>query len=255
MPSTHPSPGALVSVRRLAEAARACRTGPFHPPSSASVVACRPMNLIYVADPMCSWCYGFARPMDELLASPGSAAPLQMAIVMGGLRPFTTEALEPARAAEIAGHWHHVAEASGQPFAESPHTALDLPGFVYDTEPASRAVVTVRMLWPAFTWACLKAVQHAFYADALDVTRPEVLADVVEELGLSRVEFAQAFASQPMRDATMRDFAQSQSWGIRGFPALLAEHADHLHFVSNGFVPLATLRERIAGVATAHDAH
>jgi putative protein-disulfide isomerase len=56
-----------------------------------------------------------------------------------------------------------------------------------------------------------------------------------------------------MRAATLRDFAQAQEWGIRGFPALLAEHDDHLHLVSNGHLPIATLRQRIAAVAAAHD--
>ena len=211
------------------------------------------MNLIYVGDAMCSWCYGFARPLDELLADPQDTAPLQMALVMGGLRPFTTEAIAPERADELAGHWKRVAEASGQPFAQAPHTALHRPGFVYDTEPAARASVTVRSLWPQQVWRYFKAVQHAFYAEGRNVTEPGVLADVAEQLGLPRAEFGKAFASQMMRDATLRDFQQSQAWGIRGFPTLVAEHGDHLHLVGSGFMPIATLRERLANVATAHD--
>jgi putative protein-disulfide isomerase len=210
------------------------------------------MNLIYVADPMCSWCYGFVKPLDELLAQPGSAAPLQLALVMGGLRPFTTEAMAPERANELAGHWHHVAEASGQPFAQAPNTALHLPGFVYDTEPASRATVTVRTHWPKLVWRYLKAVQHAFYAEGKNVVQPEVLADVAESLGIPRADFAKAFASQEMRDATLADFAQSQSWGIRGFPALIAEHGDHLHLVGQGFMPIDALRERLQAAGAAH---
>ncbi|MGY4829825.1 DsbA family protein [Sphaerotilaceae bacterium SBD11-9] len=210
------------------------------------------MNLIYVADPMCSWCYGFAKPLDELLAQPGPAAPLQLALIMGGLRPFTTEAITPERAGELAGHWHHVAEASGQPFAQSPNTALHIPGFVYDTEPASRAVVTVRTHWPKLVWRYLKAVQHAFYAEAKNVVQPEVLADVAESMGIPRADFAKAFASQEMRDATMADFQQSQAWGIRGFPALIAEHGDHLHLVGQGYMPIDALRERLNAAATHH---
>jgi putative protein-disulfide isomerase len=210
------------------------------------------MNLIYVADPMCSWCYGFAKPLDELLEQPGSAAPLNLALVMGGLRPFTTDPMAPERATELAGHWHHVAEASGQPFAQAPHTALNIPGFVYDTEPASRAVVTVRTLWPKLVWRYLKAVQHAFYAEAKNVTQPEVLADLAQALGIPRADFAKAFASQEMRDATLADFAQSQGWGIRGFPALIAEHGDHLHLVGQGFMPIDALRERLQAAGEAH---
>lgn len=211
------------------------------------------MNLIYVGDAMCSWCYGFARPLDDLLADPQDTAPLQMALVMGGLRPFTTEPIAPERADELAGHWHRVAEASGQPFAAAPHTALHLPGFVYDTEPAARATVTVRSLWPKQVWRYFKAVQHAFYAEGRNVTEPGVLADIAEALGMSRAEFGRAYASQDMREATLRDFQQSQAWGVRGFPTLIAEHGDHLHLVGSGFMPLDTLRARLAAAATPHD--
>ena len=210
------------------------------------------MNLIYVGDAMCSWCYGFARPLDELLADPQGAAPLQLALVMGGLRPFTTEAITPQRADELAGHWHHVAEASGQTFAQAPNTALHRSGFVYDTEPASRATVTVRSLWPQSVWRYFKAVQHAFYTESRDVTEPGVLADIAQALGLPRAEFGTAFASQAMRDATLQDFQQSQAWGVRGFPTLLAEHGDHLHLVGSGYMPIATLRDTLAAVGSAH---
>jgi len=213
------------------------------------------MNLIYVGDPMCSWCYGFAAPLDELLADPQGAAPLQLALVMGGLRPFTAEPIAPARADELVGHWHHVAQASGQPFVDAPNTAMHRPGFIYDTEPASRATVTVRSLWPQQVWRYFKAVQHAFYAEGRNVVEPAVLADLAEQLGLPRTEFANAFASQAMRDATLQDFQQSQAWGIRGFPTLVAEHGDHLHLVGSGFMPIATLRDKLAAVATAHHHH
>lgn len=209
------------------------------------------MNLIYVADPMCSWCYGFARTMDALLSDPGPAAPLQLALVMGGLRPFTTDPMAPARVDEILGHWHHVHEASGQPFAAAPRTALHEPGFVYDTEPASRAVVAVRSHWPKQVWRYLKAVQQAFYAEARNVTRPEVLADLAGQIGLPRTEFAHAFASQAMRDATLADFRQSQAWGIRGFPALIAEHDGALHLVAQGYLPVDALRERLGALLAA----
>ena len=204
------------------------------------------MNLIYVADPMCSWCYGFGKTVSELLAEPGDFKPLQLALVMGGLRPFTTEPLAPGKADEIFGHWHHVAQASGLPFSAAPNAALHESGFVYDTEPASRATVTVRSMWPQHTWAYFKAVQAAFYAEGKNVTRPEVLADVAEQVGLPRAEFAVAFASQAMRDATLQDFAQSQRWGITGFPAVIAAKGDELHLVCRGYASVDTLRTNLA---------
>jgi len=213
------------------------------------------MNLIYVGDPMCSWCYGFAAPLDALLGDPQDAAPLQLALVMGGLRPFTTEPITSERATELAGHWQHVAQASGQPFTPAPDSAMHQPGFVYDTEPASRATVTVRSLWPKLVWRFFKAVQHAFYAEGRNVTEPGVLADIAETLGIPRADFAKAFASQAMRDATLADFQQSQAWGVRGFPTLVAEHGDHLHLVGSGFMPIDALRAALRGAGADHHQH
>lgn len=207
------------------------------------------MKLLYIADPMCSWCYGFAKTVDALLAEPGDAAPLQLALMMGGLRPYTTEPMAPERADEIFGHWAHVHEASGQPFAAAPNTALHEPGFIYDTEPASRAVVAVRTLWPQHGWKYLHAVQKAFYAEGRNVTKPEVLADVAEALGLPRAAFAKAYASEQMRAAVRADFDQAQAWGIRGFPALILDQGERLQLVCQGYLPLAPLRERLAAAA------
>ena len=130
---------------------------------------------------------------------------------------------------------------------------MHIPGFVYDTEPANRAVVTVRSLWPQQVWRYFKAVQQAFYAEARNVTDPAVLADLAMQCGLPRDEFAHSFASQAMRDATLADFRQSQAWGIRGFPTLLAEHGAHLHLVGSGYMPIATLREQLAAAGAAHE--
>jgi len=212
----------------------------------------RLMNLIYIADPMCSWCYGFGKTLGALIEDPRDAAPLQLAVVMGGLRPYTTEPLAQGRADEIFGHWKHVHDASGLPFAQAPRTALHESGFVYDTEPASRATIAVRTHWPQHVWRYFKAVQHAFYAEGKNVTRPEVLADVAEQVGLPRAEFAVAFSSEDMREATRQDFAQSQAWGIRGFPALLAEVDGALQLVAHGFLPEEALRERLGTLTTPH---
>ena len=139
------------------------------------------------------------------------------------------------------------------PGGEKMPSPTDPPGgiankFVYDTEPSSRATVAVRSHWPAHVWRYFKAVQQAFYAQGRDVTQREVLAAIAEECGLPRAEFEAAFDGEPMRLATRNDFSQAQHWGIRGFPALLAEVGGELHLVSHGYVPEGDLRERLAAL-------
>jgi putative protein-disulfide isomerase len=206
------------------------------------------VNLIYVLDPMCSWCYGFGKPLQTFL---DTVPDTELTLIVGGLRPFTTEALSDAKRNEILTHWHHVGEASGQTFAQAPLTAMHASGFIYDTEPACRAIVTVREHWPAHAWHYTKAIQRAFYAEAKNITHADVLADIAADAGLDREAFIIALESDAMKDATRSDFAQAQAWGIRGFPALIAAHKDALHMVSNGYCDAASLAERTRAVLTA----
>jgi len=96
-------------------------------------------HLIYFADPMCSWCWGFAPVIEAIRQRFGDALPIRL--MMGGLRPGTTKPLDEAGKRTIREHWEHVHEATGQPFD---FRFFEREGFIYDTEPASRAVVVVR---------------------------------------------------------------------------------------------------------------
>ena len=64
--------------------------------------------------------------------------------------------------------------------------ASDAELYVYDTEPACRAVVAVRTLQPEKALRFKERVSTAFYAEGRDTTKPEVLADVAHEAGIER---------------------------------------------------------------------
>ncbi len=66
-------------------------------------------------------------------------------MIMGGLRAGNTQAMRQEDKDYIRNAWTRVNAATGQPFD---HAFFDREGFVYDTEPACRAVVTVRKLKP-----------------------------------------------------------------------------------------------------------
>lgn len=174
-------------------------------------------HLIYFADPMCSWCYGFSPVIEDIRRAFGRALPIR--VIMGGLRPGTDTPMTEDAKAELAGHWAHVHEATGLPFDR---TALDREGFLYDTDPAARAVVVVRRDDEALAVSYLARLQRAFYAEACDITSGEVLADLAAELGVERGRFAEQWASEEAKTETWRDYAISQRAGVTGFPTLVA---------------------------------
>ena len=200
------------------------------------------MNLRYFADPLCSWCYGFGPELAKLLAArPGT----QVTLVMGGLRPFNRERMSPAFRTMLREHWHHVSTASGLPFSQA---VIDRDDFVYDTEPACRAVVTARQLFPAQALPMLKSIQAAFYRDGRDATQPAVLADIAAENGYDRATFLAAMESEPMRLATRADFAATQSLGVSGFPTVAASRGEQLYLVTSGYVTHDVLEFRLVEI-------
>lgn len=198
-------------------------------------------HLIYFADPMCSWCWGFAPVMDAIAAR---YPDLPIRLVLGGLRPFTDKPMDASAKADIRNHWQHVRDASGQPFDFS---FFERDGFVYDTEPAARAVVAGRQLGPEKAIALEHRIARAFYAENRDVTEAETLADLAVELGFDRREFLTAFAWEETRQETLGDFALSQRAGVTGFPTLIAgPQADgNYALVTAGFQPPEPILARI----------
>jgi putative protein-disulfide isomerase len=155
---------------------------------------------------------------------------------MGGLRPGTETPMTEEAKLEIADHWTHVHEATGLPFNGA---GMSRPGFVYDTDPAARAVVVARRDGEEMAAAFLTRAQRAFYAEGRDVTLPQVLGEIAEELGLDREPFLEALAGEEAKAETWRDYAISQRAGVTGFPTLVAgPNAEGVYgVVTRGYAP------------------
>ncbi|MEC4720889.1 DsbA family protein [Noviherbaspirillum sp. CPCC 100848] len=211
-------------------------------------------SLIYIADPMCSWCYGFSAELTALLDGlPG----LPVEIVVGGLRAYNTVPMDDVLKTKLQMHWQQVSERTGLSLAP---TALDGENFIYNTEPACRAVVATRMLAPA---ACLKvfeAIQSAFYADGKDVTRTEILCDIaaraITSAGtpMDAETFLAAFKSEAAVMATYHDIEQAKRWQVAGFPTLVLEREGALDLVTSGYVTMPELVERMQALVDASTA-
>jgi putative protein-disulfide isomerase len=136
--------------------------------------------------------------------------------MMGGLRPGTTKPLDEAGRRTIREHWEHVQAASGQPFD---FRFFERERFVYDTEPASRAVIVVRRSGAADPLVYLHRVQAAFYVENRDVTDEQVLADLAPQSGIERDDFLQAFRSEDAKQETSgcglpMAHAVAWAWGL-----------------------------------------
>ncbi|MDM0022314.1 DsbA family protein [Variovorax sp. J22R187] len=205
------------------------------------------MKLIFVGDPMCSWCYGFGK---ELTALTARHPELPLEIMVGGLRAGATDVLDDNGKQFRLVHWARVEESSGLPFNRG--ALLARRNFVYDTEPICRAVVAARRIAPeANQLAVFRALQRAFYVDGLDTTDGAVLAQAAsaelaeQQFTVDAATFHKTWLDSATIATTSAEFAQVQAMGIRSFPALLLEANGQLIEVSPGYAHVDQLERQL----------
>jgi putative protein-disulfide isomerase len=198
------------------------------------------LGFIYVGDPMCSWCWGFAPALEQLERRYG----LPLKVVMGGLRTGPQAELMDADArAQLATYWQGVAERTGQPFTTA---SLERDDWRYDTEPSCRAVVALRELAPGDTLRWVARLHRAFYVDGVDITDPNQLPALLDGFDVDPERFATLLADEATAERTREDFLEAQRYGATGFPTLLFRDGEELGIVTRGYVPWEQLEPALS---------
>ncbi len=173
-------------------------------------------EIIFVADPMCSWCWGFEHVVESLIADCSDT--IKVSLLLGGLRSEGDQEWNEAFKEFLSKHWTHVKEKTGQDF----NTALlHREEFIYNTEPSCRAVVTMREFDKTKQFTFFKALQEAFYLHSEDITQDDVIGRIAEQEGVDKESFLSLFRTQAMKEKTKADSYKARSMGANVFPSLV----------------------------------
>ena len=189
------------------------------------------VEIIYVGDPMCSWCWGISPALNQLELT-AKANGISYRIVLGGLRPGGGEAWNEEFKGFLSHHWEEVNKRSGQPFG---NTLFERESFNYDTEPSCRAVVAARTMNPDIESRFFELTQHRFYVENEDPAEVAFYAPICKNLELDFARFSELFVSQEMKDATRQDFQLNRSWGVTGYPTVVFRKGDKMVAIARGY--------------------
>jgi len=196
--------------------------------------------LWYVADPMCSWCWGFSPVILSIKEKYKGV--LRISLLLGGLRPGTTEPISRESRDEILHHWHAVHDRTNQPFMFE--NAMP-EGFVYNTEPPSRAVLAFAEITPEHTFNFFHTLQEAFYAKQKDITREDVLAGLAGIYEVDVDKFREYFHSDEIKDKTRAHFMRARQVGVQGFPTCVLQYNNEIKLLNSGYRDLPELQQEI----------
>ncbi|MFT6857085.1 MAG: putative protein-disulfide isomerase [Cyclobacteriaceae bacterium] len=196
-------------------------------------------KIIYVGDPMCSWCYGISK---HLILLKNHFSNIEFNIVVGGLRPGGGDIWDEQFKIFIQHHWKEVNEKSGQLFGNK---LFDKKSFNYDTEPSCRAVVASRPWTKHNELAFFEAVSSHFYLDNEDPSEISFYKPICDLFEIPFDDFIKTFESEETKYITAQEFQLNRQWGVKGYPTVLFKYEKELFQINNGYTEFDQMRTTI----------
>lgn len=172
------------------------------------------MKLIYVMDPMCSWCYAFSLELEEFLTKHSN---LEIDYIMGGLAPDSDIPMADEMRKAIASYWVEIEKKTQVTFN---HDFWKLNTPYRSSFPACRAVLSSETLEKNSSSNMIKAIQNAYYKEAKNPSLKETLVECAKSISLDENDFIRVFKSVEIEDLLQHHFNITTQLQVRGFPAL-----------------------------------
>ena len=176
-------------------------------------------TLVYIHDPMCSWCWAFSSAFERLRE--GLPTEVRTKRLLAGLAPDSREPMPAQMREYVRGQWRQIQR-------QVPGTRFNFDFWTRcvprrSTYPACRAVIAARRQGKALDEAMTRAIQRAYYLQARNPSDTETLVDLAVELGLDVPGFQRALVSAEVEEALMDEISATRRMGVRAFPALVLE--------------------------------
>ena len=186
--------------------------------------------LYYIADPMCSWCWGFSLVLEAVSGVLPDDIPIRY--VMGGLARDSEEPMPEETRAYVQSQWRLVTERTGAEFNWDFWTDCEPRRSTY---PACRAVIASGMQRTDGTEAMFQAIQRAYYLEARNPSDAETLVQLAGELNLDTQRFSEDLVSTHTDELLHRDFELRRSLHADKFPTMILEHDDNQLWLAYGY--------------------
>ncbi len=194
------------------------------------------MNITYLFDPLCGWCYGATAALEQLSRVEGATIRLAPTGLFAG---EGARSMDQSFAAYAWQNDQRIARLTGQVFSETyRQQVLGATGATFDSAPATLAIVAVGLQTPTDEMAALKALQHARYVDGRDNGDMGIVIGILADAGFTdaadrlRVTDQELMAAYHARIASSR--ADMALFGANGVPALVVGEGDSRRLLPSG---------------------
>jgi putative protein-disulfide isomerase len=200
-------------------------------------------QVIFVTDPMCSWCWGMAREIDRTMAL--LAGEFDFDVLLGGINIDSTQPVGEFGRVRLAAVWRQVTEVTGTGFG----AGLPAGDFVYNSTRACAALEAVRELSGRPPFAFLLRLQQRFFLGAEDVTDAALLRAEAQAAGLDVERFDELREAPATLRRVRTGFALAKSYGTAALPSVVLDAGNTRRLIAGGYADAPTLIEALRAIA------
>lgn len=198
-------------------------------------------ELFYVHDPMCSWCWGFAGVVRQLLSSLPENVMVHR--LLGGLAADNNQPMPLDLQKSIQENWLRIENTiPGVKFNFDFWTVCQPRRSTY---PACRAVIAARMQGAEYDEAMTVRIQQAYYEEARNPSDNETLIELAVELGLDQQRFSRDLLADNSQKVLLDEIHLSRDLHVDSFPSLVLKSGASVWPVTIDYLDAPPMLEQI----------
>lgn len=204
-------------------------------------------EILIVADPMCSWCWGFSPVLNEFINDYKKKYTFKL--FLGGLRVGEENVLDEEFKTKLSDSWNRVKKVTNQDFN---FDILKQLGFIYNTEPSCRAVASVRQVNPEKAFTYIEELHKAFYLENKNITDSQFLLNEAVKLGIDENAYSELYNSESFKQELYSEFEYVAHLGVQVFPAVLVHTDTGFTILSQGYHPYHKIKKDLENIVLRH---
>ena len=201
-------------------------------------------TLLYIHDPMCSWCYAFVSSLTALQKELPDF--IRIKKIAGGLAPDTTNPMPVELQQKIQETWRRIEQTVPNIQFNNEFWIINTP--VRSTYPACRAVLAARQQGVDVEDKMIGAIQTAYYQMAKNPSLQSTLLECALNVGLDANRFADDLTSNEIEEELQNEIRIARKLDVISYPSLLLEHNGRLFPVTVDYLDHETMIKEIVSI-------
>jgi putative protein-disulfide isomerase len=193
------------------------------------------VQIIYFFDPLCLTCYSFRNVLTALMEK---YPDYHFDILAGGMVTGNRVGPLSQKSDYLLKKVQAIENTTGVRFGKAYRAAVKHGKIISDSEPPSIAFNVFKSFRPDLRFQLAHSIQDRHFRLGKDPNQMKNYFDICDEYGVNKFGFMDRFQDPAYQKLTRSIFEQTEAWGVRHFPTLVAEKdAGHL-VIHQGYDPV-----------------